>query len=112
MPILVAVRDLMFRSKIQEAATRTGVEVRFAPRDRPLADVVRELGSGTVLADLNEPGALDALRAGAASPGVRAIGWLGHLQQDLMDEASAAGVEVLTRGQLVAKLDAILHGAA
>jgi hypothetical protein len=111
MPILVAVRDLMFRSKIQEAAARAGVEIRFAPRDRPLADAIRDLGAGTVLADLNEPGALDALRAGAAASGVRAIGWLGHLQQDLMDEASAAGVEVLTRGQLVARLDGILRGA-
>ncbi|HYG68005.1 MAG TPA: hypothetical protein VD838_10110 [Anaeromyxobacteraceae bacterium] len=111
MPVLVAVRDLLFRSKIQEAAARAGVEVRFAPRDRPLADVVRELGGGTVLADLNQPDALEALRVGASS-GVRAIGWLGHLQKDLMDEASAAGVEVLTRGQLVAKLDGILRGAA
>lgn len=111
MPVLVAVRDLMFRSKFQEAAARTGVDVRFAPRDRPLAEAIRELGAGTVLADLNEPGALDALR-GAAGGNVRAVGWLGHLQQDLMDAARAAGVEVLTRGQLVAKLDGILRGAA
>jgi hypothetical protein len=111
MPLLVAVRDLLFRSKIDEAARRVGVGVRFAPRDRPLADAVRELGRGTLLADLNAPQAMDALRAAQAAGTVKAIGYLGHLQQDLADAAAAMGAEVLTRGQLVARLDVLLRDA-
>jgi hypothetical protein len=111
MPLLVAVRDLLFRSKIDEAARRVGVAVRFAPRDRPLAAVVRELGGGTLLADLNAPEALDGLRAARDSGTVHAVGFMGHAQQELADAAAAAGAEVLTRGQLVARLDALVRDA-
>jgi hypothetical protein len=111
MPLLVAVRDLMLRSRIEEAARRAGVKIRLAPRDRPLADVLRELTGGTVLADLNAPGTLEALGAAGTGTGVRRIGFLGHLQQDLAEAAAAAGVEVLTRGQLVARLDDLVSSA-
>lgn len=110
MPILVAVRDLMFRSRIQEAAQRAGVAVSFAPRGTPLAASLAALAEGTVLADLNEPGAVEALAQ--AAPGVRRIGWLGHLQADLMASARAAGIEVLTRGQLTGRLEALLRESA
>jgi hypothetical protein len=109
--MLVAVRDLLFRSRIEESARRAGVAIRLAPRDRPLAEAIAALGGGTVLADLNQPGALEALREAAAAGAVRAVGYLGHLQQELMTEAAAAGIEVLTRGQLSARLDALVAGA-
>jgi hypothetical protein len=112
MPLLVAVRDLLFRSKIDEAARRSGVAVRHAPRDAPLVDAVRALEAPTVLADLDAPGALDALAAARTAGAARVIGYLGHLQHDLAEAAAAAGVEVLTRGQLVGRLDAILREAA
>lgn len=113
MPILVAVRDLLFRSKIQAAAERLGVAVRFAPRGTPLADAARELGEGTVLADLGEPGALDQIRAARAAARLRVVGFLGHLEAELARAASEAGVdEVLSRGQLVQRLDEVLVSAA
>ena len=111
MPILVSVRDLLFRSRIQAAAERLGVPVRFAPRGAPLSEASRELGQGTVLADLAEPGVLDEVRVVKRSPGVRVVGFLGHLEVDLARAASDAGVdEVLSRGQLVQRLDALLTG--
>lgn len=107
--IVVAVRDLVFRSKIHAAAERLGVPVRFAPRGAPLEEAAREPGTGTILADLGEPGVLDGVRAAKRGGSLRVVGFLGHLQEDLMREAAAAGVdEVLTRGELVRRLDEIL----
>ena len=112
-PILVAVRDLVFRSKIQAAADRLGVPVKLAPRGASLAEAARELGGGTILVDLNEPGVIDQIGAAKTSGGARLVGFLGHLQRDLIDAAEAAGAdEVLTRGQFVARLDELLRASA
>lgn len=113
MPILVAVRDLLFRSKILAAAERLGVAVKAAPRGAPLAEAARDLGGGTILVDLNEPGVIEQIGPAKAAGGARVVGFLGHLQRDLMETAAAAGVdEVLTRGQLVQRLDELLRGSA
>jgi len=108
--VLAAVRDLLFRSKIDAAARRLGVELAFAPRDRALSEAARERPPELVLADLGEAGALDELRRVRAQlPATRVVGFLGHLRTDLRDEALGLGVEeVLTRGQLAASLDAVL----
>jgi DNA-binding NarL/FixJ family response regulator len=108
--ILVAVRDLVFRSKIHAAAERLGVAVRFAPRGTPLEEAAREAAGGTLLADLSEPGAIDGVREAKRGGPLRVIGYLGHLQEDLKRQALEAGVdEVLTRGQLVGRLEEILR---
>jgi len=113
--ILVAVRDLLFGSKIDAAAKRLAVEVVFAPRNVPLSAFAQERRPAVILADLGETGAMAELRAilGQA-PATRIVGFLGHLRTDLMDEARSLGVEeVLTRGQLAASLDdVLLRGAA
>jgi hypothetical protein len=107
--VLVAVRELTFRSKIQAAADRLGVGVRFAPRGGTLAEALGE-DAGTVLVDLTQPGVLDEVRALKRAAPVRVVGFLGHLQEDLMRGAADAGVdEVLTRGQFVTRLDALLR---
>ncbi len=108
--ILVAVRDLLFGSKIDAAAKRLGVEVSWAPRGVSLSQVAAERHPPAILADLGEPGALAELRSVlSAAPGTHVVGFLGHLQTELMDEARSAGVaEVLTRGQLAAGLDDVL----
>jgi hypothetical protein len=112
MSILVAVRDLVFRSKIHAAAGRLGVPVRLAPRGLPLADAVRELGGGVALVDLSEPGVLEQVRAAKQAGGVRVVGFLGHLDVDLARAAREAGAdEVLSRGQFVQRLDELLRGA-
>ena len=111
--VLVSVRDLLFRSKIQAAAERLGVPFRFAPRGGNLDQAARDAGGGLLLVDLTQPGVLEEVRAARGAAALRVVGFLGHLQTDLMDEAAAAGVdEVLTRGQLVNRLDDLLRGAA
>ncbi len=109
MAFLVAVRDLLFRSKIDAAAQRLGVTVRLAPRGVPLSEAARELGSGTALVDLGEAGVLDEIRRVKGAGGVRVVGFLGHLQTDLAQAARDAGAdEVLSRGELAGRLDDIL----
>ncbi len=112
MSILVAVRDLVFRSKIHAAAERLGVEVRLAPRGTPLSQAARDLGGGTALVDLSEPGAVEEIRRVKQVGAVRVVGFLGHLEVDLARAAREAGAdEVLSRGQLVQRLDDLLRGA-
>jgi hypothetical protein len=109
MPILVAIRDLMFRSKVHAAAERLGVELRLAPRGTPLSTAARELAGGIALVDLSEPGALDEIRQVKRDGKVRVVGFLGHLEVDLARAAREAGAdEVLSRGQLVQRLDEVL----
>lgn len=108
--IVVAVRDLVFRSKIHAAAERLGVEIQLAPRGASLADAVEGVPLPTVLADLAEPGLLDQIAAAKRGGGVRVVGFVGHLQEALIDAAHQAGVdEVLSRGQFVARLDELLR---
>ena len=111
--VLVAVRDLLFASKIDSAAKRLGVALAWAPRQLPLAGVAEERRPRVVLADLGEPGAMSELRAiRQRLPETSVIGFLGHLQTGLMDEARSVGIEVLTRGQLAASLDEVLLRAS
>jgi len=111
MPVILAVRDLVFRSKILAAAERLGADVKIAPRGTPLAQAARDLGPGTLILDLGEPGVVDQVPAAKGAGATRVVGFLGHLQTDLMEASQRAGVdEVLTRGQFVQRLDEILRG--
>jgi hypothetical protein len=113
MAVILAVRDLVFRSKILAAAERLGVSVHIAPRGTPLADAARDGGPGTLLVDLGEAGVLEQVPAAKGSGATRVVGFLGHLQEDLAERSRSAGVdEVLTRGQFVQRLDELLSGAA
>lgn len=113
MAVLVAVRDIAFRSKIEAVGTQIGVALRVAPRTRPLSEAAREPGVDSVLADLSMPGVLDEVRLLRAAGGPRVVGFLGHLQADLGAAARDAGVgEVLSRGELVRRMEEVLRGAA
>ena len=108
--LLVAVRDLLFASKIDSAAKRLGVSLAWAPRQVALSSAAEERRPQAILADLSEVGAMAELRTiRQRLPLTRVIGFLGHLQSDLIDEARSMGIEeVLTRGQLAASLDDVL----
>jgi hypothetical protein len=111
MPVILAVRDLVFRSKILAAAERLGADVRIAPRGTPLDQAVRDHGPGTLIVDLGEAGVVEQVPAAKGAGAGRVVGFLGHLQADLMEASVRAGVdEVLTRGQFVQRLDRILGG--
>jgi len=94
-PIVYLVRDLVFVSKIREAAARLGLEVERAAK--------------LVIVDLRLPEALDALARLAADPAtarVRAVGFVDHEQVDAM-EARGCGT-VLAKGRFARELPALL----
>jgi hypothetical protein len=112
MAVIIAVRDLAFRSKILAASERLGVAVRIAPRGTPLDQAARELGPGTLIVDLGEPGTVEQVAAAKGAGATGVVGYLGHLETDLAERSRRAGVdEVLTRGQFVQRLDELLSGA-
>jgi len=109
--VLVACRDLLYRSRIQSAADRLGVALTLAPRDRPLADAARAAGGGIALLDLGDAGVLEAIPEVRAA-GLTVFAFAGHVQEERIAAARAAGAdEVLSKGQLVARIDAILSAA-
>ena len=115
--ILVGVKDLMFGSKIHEAAKRSGTELSFAPRFERLRDVAKARSPEVLIVDLGEPGMLEELAAVKAdAPSVRIIGFCGHVFESVMAAADKLGVdEVMTRGQFAARVEAELvreRGAA
>ena len=104
------VRDLLFVSKIAEAAEQLGVTVQRA-RDAPgLAVLARE--ARLVLLDLGHPDALPALERLAGDPAttdVESVGFVGHERLDVMETARALGCRrVLAKGQLAAELPKLL----
>jgi len=106
-PIVYLVRDLVFVSKIREAAARLGLEVERAADAAGLHTAARE--AKLVIVDLRLPEALDALARLAADPAtarVRAVGFVDHEQVDAM-EARGCGT-VLAKGRFARELPALL----
>ncbi len=100
--VVYLVQDMLFTSKIREAAKAFGLSVQ-ATRD-PAALVANAAGNAKlVIVDLRLPFALDALTALAANPtakDVPSIGFIDHEKTDVMAEALARGCsQVMAKGQ-------------
>ena len=116
-PVLVVISDLIFRSKIDEAARHAGVPLRVAKNPEQLD---RHLGNATpavVLMDLemeglDRPGMLSRLRANPAAATVPVIGFAGHTNVEVIHAARADGVQVMARSAFVAQLPAMLERIA
>ena len=113
-PVVAAVvDDLMFLSRIREAAKRQGVEVRVV---RTAADAVAACREGArrVILDLDTPrlpvlGVLAALAGDPAFAGVDLVGFYSHVETERAREARAAGCRtVLPRSAFVRQLDDLL----
>jgi CheY-like chemotaxis protein len=112
--ILAVVDDLLFLSKIQQTAQHVGVAVKSA---RP-ADL-RKLAMGDVpnafIIDLNHRSgkALEVLRIPKSdfkTRGIKVIGFVSHVQKDLVTAARDAGCDlVLARSAFVSQLPNLLQ---
>src|SRR5688572_3218889 len=117
--ILVVADDLLFRSKISNAAKAAGVVVRAATTAALAIERAREDRPSLVLLDLDsartEP--FEVLRKLAADPDLRGLptlGFVSHVHVDLVREARALGIgNVMARGAFAAALPDILapHGS-
>lgn len=115
--IIVAVDDLMFASRIASAAKALSVEIAFARSPEAIVEAVRTKAPRLVILDLNSVKvrpleAVAALKADAALAGVPTLGFVSHVQADLIADARRAGVDqVLARSAFVMQLPQLLQGA-
>jgi DNA-binding NarL/FixJ family response regulator len=108
--VVYFVKDLLFTSKIREAANHLGVVVTSARDPDGLVAAARD--ARLVIVDLRLPDALEALRRLVADPvasEVASVGFVDHEHTDVMDAARSRGCrQVMAKGQFAAALPALL----
>jgi PleD family two-component response regulator len=114
--VIVGVDDLMFSSRISSAAKALGVEIAFARSPEAIVAAVRDTSPRLVILDLNSQRvrpleAIAALKADPALASVTTVGFVSHVQADLIASAREAGVDqVLARSAFVTQLPQLLQG--
>jgi DNA-binding response OmpR family regulator len=108
MKVLACIRDLMFSTRVRDAAGKHGHECQIVTR---ATDVAGNLaGADLVVIDLMVPGggALEAVSAAAAA-GVPVVAYGEHVQADVLQAGRDAGAdEVFTRSEFTRRLAALL----
>jgi len=113
--ILAIVDDLMFVSKIRTAAGQSGATVSFVRSSAGALDEMRKAAPSLVILDLNNArtdplGTVRAMKADPALASIPTVGYVSHVQADLIEAARQAGVgEVLARSAFSERLPAILE---
>lgn len=109
--VVAAIPDLMFRSKVLEAAKALAVDIEVARDADEVMQKVRAEKPRLVLLDLQAE-ALRPLETLQGLVGLPVVGYLNHERVELREQALAAGCgEVLTKGQFAAGLPQILRRA-
>ena len=115
--VLICVDDLLFSSKIRHTAAALGVPIVFARSPAEILEQARVHQPALAIFDLNsqrtEPlSSIAALKADASMASIRTIGFVSHVQADLIVAARSAGTdEVLARSAFAARLPEILGSA-
>jgi PleD family two-component response regulator len=113
--ILAVLDDLMFTSKIKTTAAQLGVAVTFARSREAALDAMRGAPPALVILDLNNTrtdplGIVAAMRGDPALAAIPTIGYVSHVQTELIDAARKGGVgEVLARSAFTQQLPDILR---
>jgi CheY-like chemotaxis protein len=112
--ILAVVDDLLFLSKIQETAKHLGVDVKAAqPADLP--DAAHATVPTAFLIDLNHRSGkalevLHALKSDSTTKDIAVIGFVSHVQSELIAAARDAGCDlVLARSAFASQLPSLLR---
>ncbi|MGH3090319.1 MAG: response regulator [Rubrobacteraceae bacterium] len=114
--IVAALEDLLFRSKIQEAASGLDVEAKFPRSPKKLLDEIRSSPPDLLVLDLNsnrfEPlELLRAVRSDEELKSIPTVGFLSHVQKDLALAAKESGCDrVMARSAFVKDLPKVLAG--
>lgn len=115
--VLAVVQDLLFATRIREAAKQAGVDVRTLATAEAVADALRSGPPALALLDLSDRRCpalecLAALRADPAGAAVPVIGFFSHVDEETRRAALAAGChEVMPRSRFVQELPALLARA-
>ena len=113
--VAALVGDLMFLSRIREAARASGLEVRAVRAGPDLAQAVR--GATLALVDLDDPRlgiqAVATLRGHQETAAIPIVGFFSHVHAARGRDARQAGcTEALPRSAFIEKLPEILGEAA
>lgn len=112
--ILAMVDDLLFLSKIQETAKHLGVVVKAA-QPEGLPELAVEAAPTALIIDLNHRSGkalevLRALKAEARTENIPAVGFVSHVQNELIAAARDAGCNlVLARSAFAGQLPSLLE---
>jgi CheY-like chemotaxis protein len=115
--VIALVSDLMFGSRIREAAAPLGIAVRSARSPEALIEACRAEPPSLVLADLDDGRvrALEAIRSLRQDPALQAlsvVGFVSHVDAERAAAAQAAGCSrVLARSAFVQELPRLLETA-
>jgi CheY-like chemotaxis protein len=113
--VIALVSDLMFGSRIREAAAAKGVGVRSARSPEALLQACRDELPALVLADLDDDRvraleAVQLLRRDPAFAELTVIGFVSHVDAERARAAQAAGCSrVMARGAFVQQLPQLLE---
>ena len=113
-PILVAVNDLFFSSKLEAAARGLGVSLRCLATCQQVLEAGRQELPPLIIVDLNSAagdpvGLVRSLKGDPKTQGIPIVGFLSHVEVELRQQALAAGCdEVLARSAFVGLLPKIL----
>lgn len=116
--VLCAVDDLLFSIKISTAAKAVGAPVFFERNPDMVLARIREKQPSLVIFDLNSTKMrplemITAIKADAALQTVRTLGYVSHVQTDVITAARAAGIdEVLARSAFSDRVAGILTSAS
>jgi CheY-like chemotaxis protein len=111
--ILAVLDDLFFTVKISEAAKRAGLPVEFVKSTKDALDKAQAHPPVIILdlncASLDPLKLIEQLKSNAALKGIRLIGYVSHVQAELIRKARAAGCDmVLARSAFSKDLPQIL----
>jgi DNA-binding NarL/FixJ family response regulator len=116
-PILAAVDDFLFRSKIRATAKHVNAEIVFAQTPDEILAQARALKPSLLIIDLNSAKAdpvstIAALKAEPELSRIQTIGFASHVHADLIAAARQAGADqVLPRSAFAGNLAEILSAA-
>ena len=112
--ILCVVDDLIFSVKISTTAKALGTEMYFERNPDMVLARIREKQPALVIFDLNGAKlrpleAIAAMKSDPALRSIRTLGYVSHVQTDVINASRAAGIdEVLARSAFAERLGQIL----
>ncbi|HEY0379451.1 MAG TPA: hypothetical protein VGC87_21215 [Pyrinomonadaceae bacterium] len=116
-PVIAAVDDMFFASKIRAVAEHLGLTVRFVRSAAEAVSAARETDAALVVADLHsrrcDPFALaETLKADETLRAIPLVGFFSHVETALQRRATQAGFDrVMPRSAFSKNLPAILQNA-